>query len=74
MKNVSEIMFGWCLSFNAVYEYPEPLQKLRALSRFKLPAIFYITDRSKAVFLIWSSVFACFGVRFCTVFAFCVSR
>ena len=28
--------------------------------------IFYITDRSKAVLLIWFSVFACFGVSFCT--------
>ena len=36
--------------------------------------IFYITDRSKAVLLIWFSVFACFGVSFCTVFTLCVSR
>ena len=28
------------------------------------PVIFYITDRSKAVLLIWFSVFACFGVSF----------
>ena len=40
---------------------------------FKPPVIVYITDRSKAVLLI-CSVFACFGVRFCTVFTFCVSR
>ena len=33
-----------------------------------------ITDRFKAVLLIWFSVFACFGVSFCTVFIFCVSR
>ena len=35
--------------------------------------MFYITDRSKAVLLIWFSVFACFSVSFCTVFTFCVS-
>ena len=28
---------------------------------------FYITDRSKAVHLIWFSVFACFGVSFCGI-------
>ena len=28
----------------------------------------YITDRSKAVLQIWFSVFACFGVGFCTIF------
>ena len=38
------------------------------------PVIFYITDRYKAVLLIWFSVFACFGVGFSTVFTFCVSR
>ena len=32
------------------------------------------TDRSKAVLLIWFSVFACFGVGFCTVFTLCVLR
>ena len=36
--------------------------------------ILYITDRSKPVLLIWLSVFADFGVSFCTVFTFCVSR
>ena len=55
-----------------------PLQKLRArlvpFNRFKHPVMFYITDRSKAVLLIWFSVFACFGVSFCTVFTFYVSR
>ena len=38
-------------------------------NRFKPPVIFYITDRSKAVLLIWFYVFACFqcfGVSFCT--------
>ena len=30
--------------------------------------IFYTTDRSKAVILICFSLFACFGVSFCTVF------
>ena len=44
------------------------------LNRFKPPVIFYITDCSKAVLLIWFSVFACFRVLFCTVFTFCVSR
>ena len=51
----------------------EPLQKVRAMlgpsNRFKPPVIFNITDRSKAVLLIWFSVFvfAGFGVCFCTV-------
>ena len=36
--------------------------------------IFYKTDRPKAVLLIWFSGFASFGVSFCTVFNFCVSR
>ena len=44
------------------------------LNRFKPPVIFYITDRSKAVLLIWFSVLASFGVSFCTVFTFYVSR
>ena len=34
--------------------------------------IYYITDRSKAVLLIWFSVFDCFGVSFCTVFTYFV--
>ena len=56
-----------------------PFQKLRArlapLNRFKpTPVVFIISDRSKAVLLISSSVFACFGVSFCTVYTFCVSR
>ena len=34
------------------------------LNRFKPPVIFHITARSKAVLLIWFSVFACFGVIF----------
>ena len=38
------------------------------------PVIFYITDHSKAVLLIWFSVLACFGVSYCTVFTFFVSR
>ena len=29
--------------------------------------VFYITDRSEAVLLIWFSVFGGFGVSFCTV-------
>ena len=29
------------------------------LNRFKPPVIFYITDRSNAIDLIWFSVFAC---------------
>ena len=40
----------------------------RPLNRLKSPVIFYITVRSKAVLLIWFSVFACFGVSSCTVF------
>ena len=32
------------------------------------------TDRSKAVFRIWFSVFPCFDVSFCAVFTFCVSE
>ena len=34
--------------------------------------MFYTADRSKAVLLVWFSVFACFGVSFCAVFGFCV--
>ena len=45
-----------------------------SLNWFKPPVIFHITDRSDVVLLIWFSVFACFGVSFCTVFSFCVSR
>ena len=41
----------------------------RLLNRFKP-----ITDRSKVVLLVWFSVFACFGVCFCIVFTFYVSR
>ena len=41
--------------------------------RLKTPVVFYIIDRSKAVLLIWYSVFACFCVSFCTVFSFCAS-
>ena len=45
------------------------------LNRFKPSAIFYVTDRSNAVLLIWFSVvFACFGVSFCHAFTFFVSR
>ena len=44
------------------------------LNRFKPPVLFDITDRSKAVLLIWLSVFACFGVSFCTCFTFYVSK
>ena len=56
----------------------EPFQKLRArfgypLNWFKPPVILYITERSKAILLIWLSVFACFGVSFCTVFTFNLS-
>ena len=29
---------------------------------------------SRLVLLFWFSVFVCFGVSFCTVFTFCVSR
>ena len=47
----------------------------RLLNRLKPPVIFEITGSSKAllVLLILFSVFACFGVNFCTVFTFCVS-
>ena len=37
------------------------------LNRFKPQVIIYITVHSKAVLLIWFSVFACLGVSFCTV-------
>ena len=47
---------------------------VRPLNLFKPPVMFYITDRSNAVLQIWFYVFACFDVRFCTVFTFCVSR
>ena len=30
--------------------------------------LYFITERSNAVFLIWFSAFACFGVSFCPVF------
>ena len=43
-------------------------------SVLKPPVTFYISGRSKAVLLVWFSVFACFGVIFCTVFTFFVSR
>ena len=36
--------------------------------------IFYIADRSKAVILIWFSVFACFSITLCSVFTICVSK
>ena len=52
-----------------------PLQKVRRERRRKIDlnptVIFYITDPSKALLLIWFSVFDCFGVSFCTVFSFC---
>ena len=43
------------------------------LNWFKPQVIFYITDHSKAVLLIWFFVVAYFGVSFCTVFTFYVS-
>ena len=46
----------------------------RLLNQVKPPVIFHITDHSEAVLLIWFSVLACFGISFCTVFTFCVSR
>ena len=43
---------------------------LNPLNQFKPHAVIsYITDRFKAVPLIWFSVFVCFGVFFCTVSA-----
>ena len=44
------------------------------LNLFKPPLLFYGTDCSKAVILIWLSVFSCFDVSFRTVFTFYVSR
>ena len=38
---------------------------------FGLILLFYITDHSKAVLLICFSLFACFGISFCTYFTFC---
>ena len=58
----------------------EPLQNLKAMLGTReiglSPNLYlmYITDHSKAVLPICFSVFACFGVSFCTVFTFCVSR
>ena len=43
-------------------------------SIFSPPVVFYITDCTNVVLLIWFSVFACFGVSPYTVFTFCVSR
>ena len=43
------------------------------LNRLKAPVIFHITDRFKAVLLIWFYVFAYFGVSFSTFFTCCVS-
>ena len=57
-----------------------PFQKLRAklgpcLTSLSPPPFSntYITDRSKAERL-WFSLLACFGVSFCTVVTFSVSR
>ena len=44
------------------------------LNRFSPLVVFYITDRSKAVVLVWFSVIACFGISVCSGFNFYVSR
>ena len=44
------------------------------LNRINPQVIFYITDRSNVVLLIWFFVLACFDGSFCTVFTICVSR
>ena len=51
-----------------------PLQVRRLLNRLMPPVMFRNSDHSKAVLLIWLSVYVCFGVGYCTVFIFCLSR
>ena len=52
----------------------EPLQKLRSRLGTRLTGLSPPVTSSKAALLIWFSVFACFGVSFCTGFTICVSR
>ena len=50
------------------YTTSETEGEVDAVKSINPPVIFYNTDRSKAVLLIWVSVFACFGVS-CVLFS-----